>query len=476
MRGFLVNDIKDKEDLPDEVYFTDATQQGAYIAANANIVKQSDTEYVLNVNVGSSGWNYGNLLDPTYGKQKLVKVTRADGAKVNVDNIWQTDRTLRDGKDPLYENRLHFVGNMSADGETFYLVFEPKPELELEVESYAGVPEDGTVLKEQLTELTVKFNKPIKAESFTTEDITINCQGVAQNASQIVIEQVNESEYKLTLNEVTLLDGYYVLTIQTAGIEDNEGFTGSTGKQATWIQFVDGKVALKVTASPAEGGTVTPASGRFDYDSNVTLKAVAAEGYNFTGWMLDGQMVSANSEYSYHLTADAELKALFTIKHYNVTIDYDSTQGGVEGAATGIYDYGTELQLSAVPIGDYEFDAWVLDGEREENNSIYTLVVNRDMYVNALFKEKVTTGIQSLDSEALQVSIRPLPLRENMYITGNFKEVHQVSIYDINGIKVLGANEIPSGQGIFVGRLKAGIYYILVATDRGVYRAKVLKR
>ena len=478
VRGFLVNDIVDADDLPDEVYFTDATQQAAYIATNADISikKQSDTEYVLNVNASNPGWNYGSLLDPTYGKQKLVKVTRADGTEVNVDNIWQTDRTLRDGKDWLYENRLHFVGNMSAEGETFYLTFEPKPELELEVESYAGVPVEGTVLKEQLTGLTVKFNKPIKAESFTTDDITINCQGVQQDASQIVIEQVNETEYKLTLNEVTLLDGYYVLTVQTAGIEDNEGFTGSTGKQASWIQFVDGKVTLKATASPAEGGTVTPASGRFDYDSNVTLKATAAEGYDFTGWTLGGEVLSTESELSYHLIADAELKALFTIKHYNVTIDYDPTQGLVEGAATGIYDYGTQLQLTAVPADGYDFDVWMIGDEREDSTSSYMLFVNRDMDVNALFKEKISTDIQNLDEETLHVSITPLPLSNYMYIKGNFNKIRYVSVYDMSGIKVLSENNVQSDQSIYVGNLKVGIYYIQIATDRGIYRAKVLKR
>ena len=475
VRGFLVNDIVDADDLPDEVYFTDATQQGAYIATGADIVKQSDTEYVLNVTAGSPGWNYGSLLDPTFGKQKLVKVIRSDGTEVNVDNIWQTDRTLRDGKDPIYENRLHFVGNMPADGETFYLTFEPKPEQELEVESYAGVPEEGTVLKEQLTELTVKFNKPIKAESFTTEDITVNCQGVRQDASQIVIEQVNETEYKLMLNEVTLLDGYYVLTVQTAGIEDNEGFTGSTGKQATWIQFVDGKVALKVTASPAEGGTVTPASGRFDYDSNITLKATAAEGYDFTGWILGGELLSTESEFSYHLTADAELKALFTIKHFNVNIDYDVTRGTVDGAATGIYDYGTQLQVTAVPTDGYVFDAWVVNDELSSESASYTITVDRDIDLEALFvEEEVGTGLKSIGNDALQMSIAPIPLREYMYITGNFKGIRQVDIYDMRGIKRVCANN--ARQGVYVGHLNAGIYYVVVSTDKGTYRAKVLKR
>lgn len=474
VRGFLVNDIVDADDLPDEVYFTDATQQGAYIATNANMVKLSDTEFVLNVNAGGPGWNYGSLLDPTYGKQKLVKVTRADGTEVNADNIWQTDRTLRDGKDPLYENRLHFVGNMSADGETFYLTFEPKPELELEVESYAGVPEEGTVLKEQLTELTVKFNKSIKAESFTTEDITVNCQGVAQDASQIVIEQVNESEFKLVLNEVTLLDGYYVLNVQTAGIEDNEGFSGTTGKQATWIQFVDGKVALKLTASPADGGTISPASGRFDYDSDVMLKATAAEGYDFTGWTLGGEVLSTESEFSYHLIADAELKALFNIKHFNVNIDYETTRGTIEGSATGIYDYGTQLEFTAIPTNGYVFDAWMVNDEIISKSSLYTVVVDRNIDIEALFVEDVIVGLEAIGSDALQVNIAPIPLREYMYITGNFNKIRQVDIYDMQGIKNITSNN--AQQGIYVGQLRAGIYYVLVSTDKGGYRAKVLKR
>lgn len=326
LRGYLVNDIVDAEDMPDIVYFTDATQQGLLIAKESGIIRNSDNEYVLTVNVDNAGWNYGSLIDPTYGKQKLVKVARADGSEINVDNIWQTDRTLRDGRDWLYEHRLHFVGNMPANGETFYLTFEPKPDLELAVESYAGVPEEGTVLKKELTELTVKFNKPIKAESFTTDDMTLYSQGVAQDASKIIIEKQNEQEYKLMMSEVTHGDGYYVLTVQTSGITDNEGFNGSTGKQATWIQFIDGN------------------------------------------------------------------------------------------------------------------------------------------------------GIQSIYNEALQVIVMPLPLRDNMYISGNFNRIFRVDIYDIRGAKMVSENDVLPERSIYVGQLNAGIYFIRIATDKGIFSIKVIKR
>ena len=476
VRGFLVNEITDKYDTPDQVYFSDATQKDVATNANITIDKQSDTEYLLTVNANNTGWYYGSILDPTNGKQNLVSVVReSDGLTLPTDNIWQTDRTLCDGRDWLYENRLHFVGEINNAGESYLLTFEPKPEIELEVESIIGIPEEGTVLKEQLAQATVKFNVPIKPETFTAEDLTLTCQGAQQDVTNIQITQVSETEFTLNLSAITLKSGYYMLTVQTATIEDTEGFNGSAGKQEGWIQFIDGKVALSVTVSPAEGGSVTPTGGSFDYDSDVTLKATAAEGYDFTGWTLNGETVSQESEYTHHLTTDTELSAHFTIKHYYVTIGCDATQGAVAGAATGIYDHGTVLELLATPATGYEFDYWALNEECDINNP-YSLIVNRDITIDAQFREQITTGIQDAEEEALNVSITPLPLQEHIYINGNFNEIEYVNIYSMNGSKVVGAYNVQPQEEIYVGMLQAGIYFIVVETDRGVFRTKVIKR
>ena len=63
-----------------------------------------------------------------------------------------------------------------------------------------------------------------------------------------------------------------------------------------------------------------------------------------------------------------------------------------------------------------------------------------------------------------------------MFVSGNFKEIQHVSIYDMRGIKCLGLDNIQSGQGIYVSNLKTGIYYVQIVTDRGIYRTKVIKR
>lgn len=237
--GFVVNDLTDAADTPDMLYFTDGTTAEVGVAANATVEAQSNTEYLLTINPSQPGWNYGHITDPTFGRAKLIGIQRqSDGREINLRNFWQTDRTLIDGKDWLYENNLHFVDNFASSGETYVLTFEPRPEVELEVASFDGLPEESTVLTEPLQKIIVNFNKAIDAETFTREDITLNCQGNRVEAP-IAITAKSSTQFELDLSEVTAENGFYVLTVQTAGIADADGFAGTSGKSASWTQFVN---------------------------------------------------------------------------------------------------------------------------------------------------------------------------------------------------------------------------------------------
>ena len=140
LRGFLVNDQTDAEDQPDRVYLTDATQHDVAMTAAINISQQNETEWLLTVTPSQAGWNYGVISDPTNSKLKVVKIVRqSDGAELDADNVWLTDRTLRDGKDPLCENRLHFVGNLGAQGDSYLLTFAEKTDTELSIKDLKSV-------------------------------------------------------------------------------------------------------------------------------------------------------------------------------------------------------------------------------------------------------------------------------------------------------------------------------------------------
>ena len=56
--------------------------------------------------------------------------------------------------------------------------------------------------------------------------------------SLVSISQINDTVFKVNISAKTVASGYYVLTVQTAGITDLVGHHGKVGKQVSWIQTI----------------------------------------------------------------------------------------------------------------------------------------------------------------------------------------------------------------------------------------------
>ncbi len=114
------------------------------MAEAMNISQQADKQWLLTVTPSQAGWNYGSMPDPTNSKLKVVSIVRqSDGAELAADNVWLTDRTLRDGKDPLRENRLHFIGNFGTRSDSYLLTFAEKTDTELSIGDVKSVSPRG---------------------------------------------------------------------------------------------------------------------------------------------------------------------------------------------------------------------------------------------------------------------------------------------------------------------------------------------
>jgi hypothetical protein len=387
MVGFLVNDITDSEDLPDMLYLSNGETQTVSIASASQMSKTSITTYNLTITPSATGWTYGNIKDPTQGLATLKSIVRQrDGKEINLRNFWQTDRTLRDGKDPLYEYRIHFADEFTGTTpETYILTFDPTPDMVLAVSSITTIPEEGNITEEPIDELTVTFNKKIDASTFTGEDITFAVQGVKQDANQIGIATTDNQSFTLDMSEInpSLSNGYYTLTVQTNEITDTEGFQGKNGKQVGWILFRGGLVQLLTSAYPENSGTVkrktsatadarglAPVSeedvNTARYGSTVTLVAEPATGYEFANWTLNGEVVSTDAEFETTALGDMNIVANFTKEKYMVNVSVNGAGGSVEGAGTGIYDYGTEISITAVPDEDFMLKGWSVNGKAVE--------------------------------------------------------------------------------------------------------------
>lgn len=394
LKGFMTNDIVDADDTPDMLYLSDGEIEKVNVAASSSITKTSDTEYTLTITPSEEGWNYGNLSDPTYGVSALKSVTRAsDGKQISLRNFWQTDRTLRDGKDPLYENRIHFADQFDGkNAESYILTFEATPSLMLEVASIEGAPAEDEVATQPVNTLKVMFNKYIDPATFTSEDIQINVQGKEQDSQLVKISTEDNKNFVLDLTQLNASagNGYYTLTVQTSGITDSEGFAGKTGKTASWTLFVNSQVKLLTSVYPENAGEIIGrvAGNEVAYGTTIQLVAKAKEGYQFASWSLNGETISTNDTISQVALGDLTMVANFEKKTYQVNIAENCEGGSITQTYTGVYHYGDQLVLKAEADEDYSFAHWTVNGKQTEDAETLSLIVDKDLTVSASFKQE----------------------------------------------------------------------------------------
>lgn len=394
LKGFMTNDIVDADDTPDMLYLSDGEIEKVNVAAASSITKTSDTEYTLTITPSEEGWNYGNLSDPTYGVSALKSVTRAsDGKQISLRNFWQTDRTLRDGKDPLYENRIHFADQFDGkNAESYILTFEATPSLMLEVASIEGAPAEDEVATQPVNTLKVMFNKYIDPATFTSEDIQINVQGKEQDSQLVKISTEDNKTFVLDLTQLNASagNGYYTLTVQTSGITDSEGFAGKTGKTASWTMFMNSQVKLITSVYPENAGEVIGrvAGNEVAYGTTIQLVAKAKEGYQFASWSLNGETISTNDTINQVALGDLTMVANFEKKTYQVNIAENCEGGSITQSYTGVYHYGDQLVLKAEADEDYSFAHWTVNGKQTEDAETLSLIVDKDLTVSASFKQE----------------------------------------------------------------------------------------
>jgi len=108
---FLVNDVPDRDDLPDTIHRSDGPIEPVAVfqvaTANGSPSLQNLT-VTLETSLGD-GWGYLRIPDPADGALRLISVVRSDGLVLPIDrNAWTTDRTFIGlGRRPIYENMLH---------------------------------------------------------------------------------------------------------------------------------------------------------------------------------------------------------------------------------------------------------------------------------------------------------------------------------------------------------------------------------
>ncbi|MBQ8722232.1 MAG: leucine-rich repeat protein [Paludibacteraceae bacterium] len=136
-------------------------------------------------------------------------------------------------------------------------------------------------------------------------------------------------------------------------------------------------------------------SGTYDYGTEVTIEAIANEGYHFVKWS-DG---NTENPRTIVVTEDVELMAEFAINQYEVEVKSDEN-GYATGSGT--YDYGTEVTIEAIANEGYHFVEWS-DGNSENPR---TIVVTEDVELMAEFEEDDKTMDDNVDESSVIVYVQ----------------------------------------------------------------------
>lgn len=311
VNGTIANETKvvagDKLVLPVAPAAPDACSEKVFVGwATTSTVNAdgSDIDYVTNATVPTESTTY----------YAVFATQEGEGGAAEVVDVLNRDMTGVEGTsytswaDVSATSTAVYAGQSAGGNEAIQLRSN---------NSNSGVI--STTSGGKLAKITVTWN------SNTASDRTLNVYGsnTAYTSPTELYGDASGEKLGTIVNGTStelVIDGDYAYV----GLRSNSGamyldeiqITWTTGTAATYTDYSTTCVApvvnhtITVSANPAEGGVVT-GGGEFEETDEITVKAVANDGYEFVNWTENEVEVSTDAEYTFEVLADRALVANF---------------------------------------------------------------------------------------------------------------------------------------------------------------------
>ncbi|MFW6218646.1 MAG: InlB B-repeat-containing protein [Bacteroidota bacterium] len=229
---------------------------------------------------------------------------------------------------------------------------------------------------------------------------------------------------------------------------------------------------LTTQSLPAEGGTIAmdPAENLYLYQTDVVLKAIPAEGYQFDSW--SGDKTANVNPYTISMIKDVNISAEFSRIEYDLTTSISPLGSGTISRDPDKTSFiqGETVSLTAVPAEGYAFGFW--KGDVTGNLAGITLVMDKAKSVTAVFEVEV--GIDDNMQEALKVY--PNPFKEVLHIVSEGEYTYE--IINVVGETLLNGKVYDTHKSINqinVSDLVKGLYFLKVTNKEDSYTYRVVK-
>ncbi len=287
---------------------------------NSNLSVMQNNEEVLNVNPGSgtNGTTYNYTVD----------------TKMPVEFVWN-----REGD---YDYEASFVINYN--GEDVYT----------QAANTLDAVEDGAVL------FTIPAHNTVLPNTNVTFTATPNLGYEFVNWTNNGEEVSTEASFSMPIVENTTLTANFNFVGFAVTVASNNDVMGTA--------YIN---------DDAEQTSYVAA-----YEEEVVLTAVPAEyGYDFINWTLNGTEVSTENPATVQITDNANYVANFNFHDFALTVVSDNEERGT-ATGSGIYPYGTQVEISAVANEGFTFLQWN-DGNTDATR---TVTVDGEVTYTASFR------------------------------------------------------------------------------------------
>jgi uncharacterized repeat protein (TIGR02543 family) len=162
------------------------------------------------------------------------------------------------------------------------------------------------------------------------------------------------------------------------------------------VQEVTTTYALTVTAT---NGTVTKSPNATTYTSGtvVSLTAVPATGYQFTGW--SGDLTGTANPASITMNSAKNVTANFTSNPLTLTMSNDG-HGSTTPATSAVVTYGVPAAISATPATGYTFSTWTVTAGSatfgSATSASTTVTLTTSATIRANFIATTPTGVSAV--------------------------------------------------------------------------------
>ena len=167
----------------------------------------------------------------------------------------------------------------------------------------------------------------------------------------------------------------------------------------------EGDPIYTLTTNTSGQGTVTKNPDKAYYDSAdvVTLTAVPATDWEFTGW--SGDASGTTNPLSVTMDANKTIQALFTTDKKQLTVTVVGPGSVTQSPEATMYDSGTVVTLTATPDADCQFIGW--SGDTTGVTNPLVLSINEHTTITASFMKNPVDAIiaQAEDACAFNGSI-----------------------------------------------------------------------